>query len=201
MGRPRHPAVGGPALVTGRGRFTADLVAALICVSCAARLPRGASSASALRPGRKSSPLPSLARRGRSGRCYTGSAIGRSSSRFAKHVVRFVGGPIAAVYAPTAAAAEDIADGVEIEIEESPAVIGARDALAPDAPRVHESGNVVVDANIKTAGFDATLGKAHRRIRLKVRSRRQNAIPLETRAAQAASIRRLAVLRSPARRR
>ena len=48
------------------------------------------------------------------------------------------------------------------------------------------SGNVVVDGNIKTADFDATLAKAHRRIRLDVRSRRQNATPLEARAAHAA---------------
>ena len=104
----------------------------------------------------------------------------------AKDVVRFVGEPVAAVYAPTAAEAEDFADRVDIEIEELPAVIDARAALAPDAPRVHEHGNVVVDGNIKTADFDATLAKAHRRIRLNLRSRRQNATPLEARAAHAA---------------
>lgn len=39
---------------------------------------------------------------------------------------------------------------------------------------------------IKTVDFDAVLGKAQRRIRLDVRSHRQNATPLETRAAHAA---------------
>ena len=48
------------------------------------------------------------------------------------------------------------------------------------------SGNVVVDASIKTADFDATLANAQRRIRMKLRSHRQNATPLETRAAHAA---------------
>ena len=41
-------------------------------------------------------------------------------------------------------------------------------------------------ATSRPPDFDATLAKAHRRIRLKVRSRRQNATPLETRAAHAA---------------
>ena len=104
----------------------------------------------------------------------------------AKDVVRFVGEPIAAVWAPSAAEAEDLADRVDVEIEELPGAIDAHAALVADAPRVHKSGNVVVDGSIKTADFDATLAKAHRRIRLDVRSHRQNAAPLETRAAQAA---------------
>ena len=176
-----------PALVTGRGRFTADLAAAhhlrfvrspvaagrIVRVSA----PAGAKIVTIAELGAARPIRPMLHKFG-----YRPI----EQPLLAKHVVRFVGEPIAAVYAPSAAEAEDIADGVAIEIDESPAVVDARDALAPGAPRVHESGNVVVDANIKTAGFDATLGKAHRRVRLEVRSRRQNAMPLETRAAQAA---------------
>ena len=55
----------------------------------------------------------------------------------ASGVVRFVGEPVAVVVAPSAAGAEDIAERVEVEIAELPAVIDARDALAPAAPRVH----------------------------------------------------------------
>ena len=175
-----------PALVTGRGRFTADLAAAhhlrfvrspvaagrIVRVSA----PAGAKIVTIAELGAARPIRPMLHKFG-----YRPI----EQPLLAKHVVRFVGEPIAAVYAPSAAEAEDIADGVAIEIDESPAVIDARDALAADAPRVHESGNVVVDANIKTADFDATLGRAHRRIRLEVRSRRQNAMPLETRAAHA----------------
>ena len=53
----------------------------------------------------------------------------------AKDVVRFVGEPVAAVFAPSAAEAEDIADRVEIEIDELPAVVDARDARAGRAAR------------------------------------------------------------------
>ncbi|HXW40470.1 MAG TPA: xanthine dehydrogenase family protein molybdopterin-binding subunit, partial [Xanthobacteraceae bacterium] len=104
----------------------------------------------------------------------------------AKDAVRFVGEPVAAVYAPSPAEAEDTAEQVEIEIAELPAITDARAALAAAAPRVHDCGNVVVDGRVKTADFDATLAKAHRRIRVNARSRRQNATPLEARAAHAA---------------
>ncbi len=106
----------------------------------------------------------------------------------AKDVVRFVGEPIAAVCAPTPPKPRTSPISVEIEIDELPAVVDARDALAPDAPRVHDDAPTMSwsKADIKTADFDATLGKAHRRIRLEVRSHRQNATPLEARAAHAA---------------
>ena len=74
----------------------------------------------------------------------------------ASEVVRFVGEPIAAVVAASAAAAEDLADRVEVEIAPTPAVIDARDALAAGAPRVHSgvAENVLVNAFIETPGFD-----------------------------------------------
>ena len=52
--------------------------------------------------------------------------------------------------------------------------------------RRNDTGNVVVEGRIKTENFDAALAKAARRIRLSARSRRQNATPIETRAAHAA---------------
>src|SRR3974377_2042005 len=97
----------------------------------------------------------------------------------------FVGEPIAAVFAPTPAEAEDAADRVEIEIAELPAVSDARAALQPDAPAVHDTGNLTVEGQFKTAGFDQAVAKAHRRIPLAAQSHRQNATPLEARAAHA----------------
>jgi carbon-monoxide dehydrogenase large subunit len=106
----------------------------------------------------------------------------------AADVVRFVGEPVAAVVAPTAQEAEDIADLVEVEIETTPAVVDAPAALAPRAPLVHAEavGNVVVEGRLKTAGCDAKIAAAHRRIKVDIRSHRQNASPLEARAAHAA---------------
>ena len=176
-----------PALVTGRGCFTADLAAAhylrfVRSPVASGRLvritaPDGAKIVTAAELAGARPICPMLHK-------FDYRPI--EQPLLAKGVVRFVGEPVAVVYASTGAEAEDIADRVEIEIDELPAVVDARDALSADAPRVHDSGNVVVDGRIKTADFDATFAKAYRRIRLGVRSRRQNATPLEARAAHAA---------------
>jgi carbon-monoxide dehydrogenase large subunit len=106
----------------------------------------------------------------------------------AHEFVRFVGDPIAAAIADAPEEAEDLADLVEIEIEEAPAVVDGRDALAPGAPRVHAQAeaNTVIDGRFKTAGYDSAAAKAHRSVECTVRSRRQSALPLEPRAAHAA---------------
>src|SRR5262249_37898660 len=103
----------------------------------------------------------------------------------AHEVVRFVGEPVAAVLAPNLAGADDAADRGEIAIADLPAVRDAGEALRPDAPAVHDAGNLIVDAQFKTADFDAAAAKADRRIRLSAQSHRQNATPLEARAAHA----------------
>ena len=106
----------------------------------------------------------------------------------AKDVVRFVGEPIAAVIAPSSAEAEDLAERVNVEIAELPSVVDARDALRPDAPLVHGhcASNVVVETRFATPDFAAAMASAHRLVRVELRSRRQNASPLEARAAHAA---------------
>jgi len=106
----------------------------------------------------------------------------------AQGVVRFVGEPVAAVIAASAAEAEDLADAVTLDIEELPAVVDAREAIEPGAPRVHDNcvSNVLVEGHFKTADFEAAIADAQHRLRVDIRSRRQNATPLEPRAAQAA---------------
>jgi aerobic carbon-monoxide dehydrogenase large subunit len=179
-----------PALVAGRGRFTADLAAthslrfvrSAVASGRIVRIsaPDGvkiicAEDLAGVRPIR-----PMLHK-------FNYQPI--EQPVLAKDVVRFVGEPIAAVFAPTGAEAEDIADRVEVEITEAPAVVDASDALSPGAPRVHDlaqsASNVVVEGRAKTAGFDGVLAKAAQRVVVKVRSRRQNATPLEARAAHA----------------
>jgi carbon-monoxide dehydrogenase large subunit len=105
----------------------------------------------------------------------------------ARDVVRFVGEPIAAVLATTQEQAEDLADLVEVEIEPTPAAVSAHAASGAGAASVHAEApdNVIVNGAFKTAGFDPAMARAHRRIKLAVRSRRQNALPLEPRAAHA----------------
>ncbi|WP_300517003.1 xanthine dehydrogenase family protein molybdopterin-binding subunit [Aliiroseovarius sp.] len=61
--------------------------------------------------------------------------------------VRHVGDAIAAVVAETADQARDAAEAVEVEIDELPAVVDMKAALAADAPKVHDdlSSNLCYD--------------------------------------------------------
>jgi aerobic carbon-monoxide dehydrogenase large subunit len=174
-----------PSLVKGRGRFTADLPAAqfvrFVRSPVAAGRIVGISAPDGICVIRSTDldarPIRPMLHK------YNYQPI--EQPILARDVVRFVGEPIAAVFAASAAEAEDVADRIEVDIAELPPVVGADDAMSADAPSVHDAGNVVVDGKIKTAEFDAAFAKAHRRIEVTARSCRQNATPLETRAAHA----------------
>ena len=177
-----------PTLVVGHGRFTGDLPAArwvrFVRSSVASgriirvAAPEGATVFTAADVVAVKPIRPML---------HKFNYVPISQSVLAKDVVRFVGEPIAAVISPTREEAEDIADRVEVEIEETPAVVGTAAALAQGAPLVHAeaAGNIAVEGRIKTPDFDATVARAHRRIKLDIRSHRQNALPMEPRAAHA----------------
>jgi len=177
-----------PALVAGQGRFTGDLPA-----QCWVRFVR--SSVASGKIARIAAPAGATvitaadlaAVKPIQPRLHKFNYVPISQPILAKDVVRFVGEPIAAVIAPTREEAEDIADLVEVEIEQTSAVVDARTALVPGAPLVHgeAAGNVVVEGRVKTAGFDAKMAAAQRRIKFDIRSHRQNALPLEPRAAHA----------------
>ena len=66
----------------------------------------------------------------------------------ARDIVRFVGDPIAAVVADSRYRAQDAADAVVVTYENLPAVSEARQALAEDAPLVHEEfgSNITLEA-------------------------------------------------------
>src|SRR5712691_8432966 len=119
-----------PTLVTGQGRFTADLPAALwvrfvrsaVAAGRIVRIvpPDGAmvitaADLSAVKPIR-----PML---------HKFNYVPVSQPILADGVVRFVGEAIAAVVAGSEAEAEDIGDRIEVEIAETAAVVDARDAL------------------------------------------------------------------------
>jgi aerobic carbon-monoxide dehydrogenase large subunit len=176
-----------PALVTGRGRFSGDLAAAhwvrfVRSPVASGRIvgitaPRGARVITAADVGELPPIMPML---------HKFNYVPIAQPILAKDVVRFVGEPIAAVVAPTREAAEDVADEVAVAIEETTPVVDAMDALDEHAAQVHPgtAGNVIVEGGVKTPGFDATASA--RRVKIALRSRRQNASPMEPRAAHAA---------------
>jgi carbon-monoxide dehydrogenase large subunit len=178
-----------PTLVAGRGRFAGDLPAAWwvrfvrspVAAGRIVRIsaPEGAlvitaADLAAVKPIR-----PML---------HKFNYVPISQPVLARDIVRFVGEPVAAVISPSREEAEDIADRVELEIEARPAVVGTDAALARGAGLVHPeaAGNVAVEGRLKTPGFDAMMTRAHEQIGVAIRSHRQNALPIEPRAAHAA---------------
>ncbi len=178
-----------PALLTGQGRFTADLPAAhwvrfVRSPVAAGRLrridkPDGAFVVTAADLTGVKPILPML---------HKFSYKPVAQPVLADGVVRFVGEAVAAVVAASPSEAEDIADQVDLMIEQTMPVIDAKAALAPGTPQIHAEapGNVILEGKVKTAGFDAVWNGAHRHVRVEVRSHRQNATPMEARAAHAA---------------
>jgi carbon-monoxide dehydrogenase large subunit len=177
-----------PALVTGRGRFTADLPAAhwlrFVRSPVAAgkivrvEAPAGATIITAADLNGVKPIRPMLHK-------FNYRPV--SQPILADGVVRFTGEPVAVVVAASEEEAEDIADDVRVDIEETPPLVDARDALAPDAPQIHAEapGNVVVEGTITTPDFDRVWATADRTVTVEARSRRQNATPMEARAGHA----------------
>ena len=178
-----------PALVTGQGHFTADLAAEhwvrFVRSPNAAgtiesiKAPDGAMiiTAADLTAVKKITPM-----------LHKFSYKPVAQSILADGAVRYVGEAVAAVVAASEEEAEDIADLVELNISATAPVVDARDALAPGAPQIHAEapGNVILKGGVKTAGFDDVWASAAKIVRIDARSHRQNATPMEARAAHAA---------------
>ena len=102
--------------------------------------------------------------------------------------VTYVGEPIAAVIADTAAEAEDLAEQVTVEIAAETPVVTLDQALAPGAPLVHDMAaqNTLIDARFETPDVAAAFAAAHQVVEFTFTSGRQAAVPLEARGAVAA---------------
>ena len=187
--------------VTGRGRYTADwtLPGALcatfrrsdwaharivsIDTAAAARMPGVVAVLSAAdfaedAFGNVSIPVPLLGREGR-------PMIVPPRPILARDRVRFVGEEVALVVAETLAQALDAAERVDIDYGPLPAVIGAKRALAEEAPLLHDEvpGNLCFDFEygdpIET---ERRLGEAAFRVRAHADCPRVSAAPMEPRS-------------------
>ena len=94
--------------------------------------------------------------------------------------VRYVGEPVAAVFATNAYVAEDAADLVTIEVEELPVVMDASVAPTP-----FDSDNLTEPTIIKKGygDIDAAFAKAHAVVELDIGIGRHSGVPMETRGA------------------
>ena len=98
-------------------------------------------------------------------------------------MVRFVGQAIAACLAPTRAQAEDLANLVELDITERPAVVDASTAMRPGSPTVHEGwpDNAFITAGAEGGDLDHARAMATVTLRRTLRMSRQAVAPLEPR--------------------
>lgn len=96
--------------------------------------------------------------------------------------VRHVGEPLAVCLAETRAAAEDLAELVEADFEELPAVHDMLRARDPDSPLLHEhwDENVFLETAVDI-GFDQAAAKAAVTVKRSLRTARQCMAPIEGR--------------------
>jgi carbon-monoxide dehydrogenase large subunit len=97
--------------------------------------------------------------------------------------VRFVGDPIAMVAAPSRALAEDIAEQIDLEIEDLPALADAHKARAETVVRVHEEwpDNLFITMNYEN-GFETKAQGAPVVVKRELALSRQAMVPLEGKA-------------------
>jgi aerobic carbon-monoxide dehydrogenase large subunit len=94
--------------------------------------------------------------------------------------VRYVGDPIAAVFAENPYIAEDAADLVDVEVEELPIVINADDPIG-EFDIDHKTEPTIVHYSF--GDIDAAFANAHAVVELDLRIGRHSGVPMETRGA------------------
>jgi carbon-monoxide dehydrogenase large subunit len=107
----------------------------------------------------------------------------------ARDKVRFVGEPVAIVVARDPYAAEDGVEAAVVEYEDLDPVVTDTAALAEGAALVHADArrNTLVDVSLfATEGIDDVFADAPCVVRVRTKTGRQNALPLETRGVVAA---------------
>ncbi|HEX3953659.1 MAG TPA: xanthine dehydrogenase family protein molybdopterin-binding subunit [Stellaceae bacterium] len=178
-----------PTLVAGQGRFTADLPADLHVRFVRSPVPAG-------RVVRLTAPAG--VRLFRLGDLGVAGPLRPMLNRpdyqpiaqpiLADEIVRYVGEPVAAVVARSAAEAEDHLELVELEIETTPHVTDVIEALSDTAPRVHANAisNVIVEGRIVPPDIVGVFATADAVFEIEVTSGRQSAMPLEPRGIHAA---------------
>jgi carbon-monoxide dehydrogenase large subunit len=185
----RLPRFEDPALLRGEGHYTADSAIGVPAVRfirspvaagriVAIDLPEALPPGCKLITGRDVAAIgairPSLSR-------FNYVAVGQPVLPIDR--VCFVGQAVAAIVAPTPEQAEDLADLVMLDIEQDTPVIDLDAALRPGAPQVHPEapGNVLVEGQMRQPGCDEAFATAAHIVTLDIRTRRQNASPMEGR--------------------
>jgi carbon-monoxide dehydrogenase large subunit len=189
----RHSRLGARPLVTGRGRFVADVTAPGMLEAAVLRSPHAharvvrvdTSRALRLRGVRAvltaedvpdAAVIPNRVPAPQGTERYLQHAIARG-------VVRYVGEPVALVVADSRYVAADALELIAVEYAPLPACATAAAALAPQAPRLHPNtdSNNVATIRMRIGDADAALAAADLVVRERFTHPRQTGVPLETR--------------------
>jgi CO/xanthine dehydrogenase Mo-binding subunit len=95
--------------------------------------------------------------------------------------VRYVGEPVAVVVATDQYVAEDARELVAVDWEPLPAVVSAAAAVAPGAPPLHPDGNLAAAWTVTVGDVDRALREAAHVLRRSFAIHRHTAVPMETR--------------------
>ncbi|HVR76376.1 MAG TPA: xanthine dehydrogenase family protein molybdopterin-binding subunit [Planctomycetota bacterium] len=102
----------------------------------------------------------------------------------AEDEVSFAGEPVAAVVAESRSAAADALERLDVRYQPLPSLLNPAAALAPGAPRVHETleDNVCFLSRTERGDLDGAFRKADRTVRLRIETLRRGSHALETRS-------------------
>jgi carbon-monoxide dehydrogenase large subunit len=188
-----------PRLLTGRGKYAADVRLPGMLHAAVLRSPHAHARVVAVRTERALA-LPGVtavitaADLGRVGNIPVRlgprpSLVACLQPPLARERARYVGEPVAVVVAVSRYVAEDALDLVEVDYEPLTVVRDWEAALAPDAPVLHDalgSGNVVERLACRTGDAERALREADVRIRRRFAVQRHTGVPMETRGLTAA---------------
>ena len=101
----------------------------------------------------------------------------------ARDKVRYAGEQIAMAVAPTRAEAEDIAEAIDVEYEELPAIVTSAQALDPDLPLIHDHwrNNVVCETEFQNGDIETAKAAASHVVTRSYDMSRQTPMPMEGR--------------------
>lgn len=158
------PLIDGIEKVTGRARFTADLTAADALVGRILRSPFSHARIRAIDVAAARA-LPGVRAVITGADCphtYGVLPIAMNEYPLARDIVRYRGEPVAAVAACDAATAEAALKLIRLDAEELPAYYTAKDAMAPDAVRLHDDkpGNLEREVHHRFGDLDAGFAAA-----------------------------------------
>lgn len=97
--------------------------------------------------------------------------------------VRFLGDPVAAIAAASVKEADRALELIEVEYEPLPAVFDPIAALEPDAPKVHDNGNVLNTWRVARGDVEAGFAQSHLVVEETFRTQIVEQAPLETQIA------------------